>query len=377
MRFDASVVLRSNITKLELRLTYVDRNVTEFSLLMTRLTSLTLIFCLLSQDQLDLMFSQLSSSSSLTELAILMPLVNTYSAEENYLTDGLSKIHPETFVSAMSSIRNIKLRETGLTVDQINLFFQHIITSNVIKSLDLIDKNLSQANMDYMIQAFNSLESLSLHYGTLIGDVQMSMFLSSMAVKTSLTQLSLRNIKLNHINPNLLGRAVRKLSSLEIMISDLTSEQLDSVFISLAESRDLIHHLCFSHNDLSSLPPDLFVRVARTVRDLDVYNSKITKDQMEGLMKAVSITPTALRELNANYNDLSQVDSQVLAQGVNQLHKAFLYKTELTEVQVDAILDEGMRQSKLYHLDLRYNVRRTAPCYLTKYVKSRVFKIEI
>ena len=50
------------------------------------------------QDQLDLMFSQLCDHCSLTELAILMPLVNTSSAEENYLTDGLSKIEPIKFV---------------------------------------------------------------------------------------------------------------------------------------------------------------------------------------------------------------------------------------------------------------------------------------
>ena len=377
MRFDASVVLRSSITRLELRLTYVDRNVREFSQLVTRLSSLTLIFCLLSQDQLDLMFDQLCSGfNSLSELAILMPLVNTSSAEENYLTDGLSKIHPETFVSAMSSIRNIKLRETGLTVDQINLFFQHIMTSNVIKSLDIIDKNLSQANVDYMIQAFNSLESLSLHYGTLIGDLQICLFLSSMSVRTNITELSLRNIKLNHINPELLGRAVGKLSSLEIMISDLTAEQLEAIFSCLACKRDVISHLCFSHNDLSSLSPALFVRVARNVQDLDVYNCKITKDQMEGLLRALA-DKAVVRELNVNYNDLSQVDAQLLAHGLNQLQKAFLYKTELSESQVGAILDHGMKQSQLYHLDLRYNNRRNAPCHLTKYLKSRVYKIEI
>ena len=376
MRFDASVVARSHIKRLELRLTYIDRNVREFSLLATRLTSLTLIFCLLSQDQLDLMFSQLASSTSLTELAILMPLVNTSSAEDNYLTDGLSKIPPDTFVSGLASIRNIKLRETGLTVEQINLFFQHIISSNVIKSLDLIDKNLSEANVEYMTQAFNSLESLSLHYGTLIGDIQLRLFLTSMSIRTSLTQLSLRNIKLNHISPQLLGQAVRGLTSLEIMISDLSPEQLDAMFSSLARRKEVSGHLCFSHNDLSSLQPDLFVAVTRNVRSLDLYNSRVTQGQMEGLLNALAIKPT-VREINLNYNDLSQVDAQVLAQGLNQVSKAFLYKTELTEVQVEAILDQGMKQSRLMHLDLRYNIRRNAPCHLTKYLKSHIYKIEI
>ena len=84
MRFDASVVLRSSITRLELRLTYVDRNVREFSQLVTRLSSLTLIFCLLSQDQLDLMFDQLcSGSNSLSELAILISELAILSTDLN------------------------------------------------------------------------------------------------------------------------------------------------------------------------------------------------------------------------------------------------------------------------------------------------------
>ena len=227
-----------------------------------------------------------------------------------------------------------------------------------------------------MIQAFNSQESLSLHYGTLIGDVQMGLFLTSMSVTTNISQLSLRNIKLNHINPDLLGRAVRNLTSLEIMISDLTPEQLDSMFSSLARRTELTSHLCFSHNDLSSLQPDLFVAVTRNVCSLDLYNSKVTTDQIEALLKAVAIKP-AVREINLNYNDLSQVDAQVLARGLNRVSKAFLYKTELSEVQVEAILAQGMKQSRLIHLDLRYNIRRNAPCHLTKYLTSHIYKIEI
>ena len=97
---------------------------------------------------------------------------------------------------------------------------------------------------------------------------------------------------------------------------------------------------------------------------------------MEGLLRVLA-DKAVVRELNVNYNDLSQVDAQLLAHGLNQLQKAFLYKTELSESQVGAILDHGMKQSQLYHLDLRYNNRRNAPCHLTKYLKSRVYKIEI
>ena len=56
------------------------------------------------------MFSQLVRCTSLTQLAILMPLVNTASVEENYLTDGLSKIPPEKLVQGLAGIRSIRLR---------------------------------------------------------------------------------------------------------------------------------------------------------------------------------------------------------------------------------------------------------------------------
>ena len=50
MRFDPSLVVRSrSIRRLELRLAYIDRNVTDFSSLIRCLSSLTLIFCLMTQ----------------------------------------------------------------------------------------------------------------------------------------------------------------------------------------------------------------------------------------------------------------------------------------------------------------------------------------
>ena len=53
-------------------------------------------------------------------------------------------------------------RETGLTVEQINSLLAEISGSSVIKSLDLIDKNLFQASVDLMVAAFTALESLPL-----------------------------------------------------------------------------------------------------------------------------------------------------------------------------------------------------------------------
>ena len=49
MRFDPSLVVNSSIKNLELRLTYIDRNISDFSSLVNCLSSLTLIFCLMSQ----------------------------------------------------------------------------------------------------------------------------------------------------------------------------------------------------------------------------------------------------------------------------------------------------------------------------------------
>ena len=49
MRFDPGLVLNSSIRRLELRLTFIDRNVADFSCLVTCLSSLTLVFCPLTQ----------------------------------------------------------------------------------------------------------------------------------------------------------------------------------------------------------------------------------------------------------------------------------------------------------------------------------------
>ena len=272
-------------------------------------------------------------------------------------------------------------RETGLTVEQINSLLAEISGSSVIKSLDLIDKNLFQASVDLMVAAFTALESLTLHYGTLIGGANINTLLTALGSSGSsnLTELSLRNISLSHIEPGVMGRSVRNLRSLEIMISDLVPSQLEAMFTTFVrrEAGVKLKQLCLSHNDLSQLSHELFVDVCKNVQVLEIFCAKVTTAQMEALFKALSSSKCCLRELNCNYNDLSEVDPESLALGVNSLHKAYLYKTELSELQVEAILQQGTRQSRLYSLDLRYNSNNHPSSHLPKYLNSRIYKIEM
>ena len=177
-----------------------------------------------------------------------------------------------------------------------------------------------------------------------------------------------------------MGRSVRNLCSLEIMISDLTPAQLEAMFLTFSrrEAGARLSQLCLSHNDLSEVTPALFVEVCRHVEVLEIFCAKVTTAQMEALFKALSSKTSLMRELNTNYNDLSQVEAETLARGVNSLHKANLYKTELSESQVEAILDHSLRESSLYNLDLRMNNRNYTSCNIyAKSMKSRIYKVEL
>ena len=144
----------------------------------------------------------------------------------------------------------------------------YCVRSNTIKSLDIIDKNLSQANVETMISAFTRLESLSLHYGTLIGARTMETLFREMTSTTSrLRRLSLRNISLSHVEPAVLGAGVRNLQSLEIMISDLDPAQLHHIFSTFSSRHNTsLDHLCLSQNDLSQLSPQLFIQVCKNCK---------------------------------------------------------------------------------------------------------------
>ena len=87
--------------------------------------------------------------------------------------------------------------------------------------------------------------------------------------------------------------------------------------------------------------------VFKDIQVQEIFCAKVTTAQMEALFKAVSASKCCLRELNCNYNDLSEVDPESLALGVNSLYKAYLYKSELSEIQVEAILQHNTRQSRL------------------------------
>ena len=90
-------------------------------------------------------------------------------------------------VKAFLEIVILFCRETGLTVEQINLLLSEISSSSssLIRSLDLIDKNLFQAEVKTMVAAFTALESLALHYGTLIGGANINTFLTALGAGPS------------------------------------------------------------------------------------------------------------------------------------------------------------------------------------------------
>ena len=373
---DTKAILQSSIKRLEIRFVDMRTNMREVSMLGESLSMLTIHCCPIEQDQADQMFSKFKEGTCLRELCIINPLIN--GTEENTAGDGLSKVSPDILGRGLAKIRCVKLHEVCLTVAQINMILTCIDNDDTaLKSLDVYDSinsKLSEASSKLLASSLNKLESLTM-YNACLGRKTLP-FLEKMAEETQLQHLNFRSNSLRGIHPGILARAFHSLTSLNIEDTDITSFQSEAFFQNLKENGgNQLKYVAIGHNDLSSVDPQTFAGALKNIAKVNINATSITKDQVEALFKEILIKSSSLKELNLSTNDFSTVNTTLMARAINKLEKAFMFYTGLTEHQVEEILNLGLRETNLLHLDLRHNLSKNSPNKLTKYIRSYVDEI--
>ena len=372
---DTQAIRKSSVKRLEIRFLDMRTNMREVSILGDSLSVLTIHCCPIDQDQADQLFRKFEGGTKVRELSIINPLIN--GTEENPAGDGLSKVSPEVLGRGVANICRVKLHEVCLTLDQINMIMRRLDENIPLKSLDVYDSinsKLSESSSNLLASSLNKLESMTM-YNACLGDSRTLLFLETMAGGTQLRHLNFRSNSLRGIPPAILARAFQSLTSLNIEDSDITSAQTETFFQNLKENTgNELKDVSIGHNDLSSVDPETFAGALKHIAKVNINATSITKDQTEELFRAI-LMKSALKQLNLSTNDFSSVNTTLMATAINRLEKAFMFYTGLTEHQVEAILNVGMRDTNLVHLDLRHNLSKNSPNKLTKYIRSYVHEI--
>ena len=155
------------------------------------------------------------------------------------------------------------------------------------------------------------------------------------------------------IDPELLAKVVTKLQKLEINCTELTLQQAAAIFTAVSEESTMIE-LDISDNDLSGVDPELLAKAVNNLTTLYIENTNLTLQQTEAILTAVS-EGSKMIKLNIVENNMSGVDPGLLAKAVANLETLDIGSTELTQQQATAILSGVSKGTKLTKLNISWN----------------------
>ena len=134
--------------------------------------------------------------------------------------------------------------------------------------------------------------------------------------------------------------------SLVEIISKLTTAKLCSSFLSQRQASELfsalehglhLKRLVLWDVDLSSVSPDLFGRAVTQLEEVDLRSTELTPEQGEAIFANLGEEETKklkLRRLAVGSNNLSCVDAELMARGVNRLEAVLFTGTWMKSHQV-------------------------------------------
>ena len=243
-------------------------------------------------------------------------------------------VKTDLLASLISKMEKVKLSGIKLTSEQLSTLCQHMIDSAELASLDLVDMALSSAQPKLLAQALSGLQVLGL-YNTQLSHQQFSSLCLILRESTPMKCLTIRMVNLCTVSPSILAGTVWRLEEVNLYHTTLTPHQVSAVFLLLNKSSH-IKSLNLTGNSLSSVDSNILSNTVSKLEKVALYNTKLTSQQVCALFRALQAN-TQMKSLNLGENDLSSVEPKLLARGISKLEMLDLYNTKLTAQQVSAL----------------------------------------
>ena len=263
----------------------------------------------------------------------------------------LSSVKPVLLTEAIENLETLIVRSVELTTQQAVLVLSAISEDLQLKSLDMSDNNLSSVEPGLLARAVKKLETLKVSSSRLTTQ-QKESILAAIYEDSQLKSLDISGNNLSSVEPGLLAGTIKKLETLNLENVRLTKLQTESILAAISEDSQL-KSLDISVNDLSSVNPRLLTGAVKRLETLNVEYVRLTKLQSESIFAAIS-EDSQLKSLNIKYNDLSSVKPKLLARAVNKLETANMHGTRLTSQQYNMILSQSLVHTSLVRLRLSY-----------------------
>jgi len=190
-----------------------------------------------------------------------------------------------------------------------------------------------------------------------------------------LKEMVIEYTNLSTLNPELLAQAVTKLEEVRIGYNPLTPEQFTAICLAVKGNSQLkTLHLYNNICSLGSVDAKILAQAVTKLEEVNLRKINLTSKQVEAIFAALD-TSSRLKTLNICGNNLSSVDLDVLARGVNTLQTVDMRQTQLTGQQMTRVLTQSLLTTNLKELFMGGSARVNEELY--RQAKEVIPKVKI
>ena len=121
------------------------------------------------------------------------------------------------------------------------------------------------------------------------------------------------------VDPGLLARAVNRMEKFEMEFSILTPLQVEAILTAIIAGDSCLKKLNISSNNLSKLDPFLLAGAVNRLEKVKMRNSRLSVQHLKAILTVISIGESRLKSLDVRFNNLSTLDTGLLAMTVIRL----------------------------------------------------------
>jgi len=189
----------------------------------------------------------------------------------------------------------------------------------------------------------------------------------ALARHPSVKDLDIDDSDLSPISSVSLVEIISKLTTAKLCSSFLSQRQASELFSALEHGLHL-KRLVLWDVDLSSVNPDQFGRTLTQLEEVDLRSTELTPEQGEAIFANLGEgeTKLKLRRLWVGSNNLSCVNAELMARGVNRLEVVDITGTWMKSHQVTSILNQSLVKTRLILLRLAILVADSNAAFATR-----------
>jgi len=264
---------------------------------------------------------------------LMLPRLNTLSIRRHV---NIANVDHGLFASIGDMLEVLDVNESELTTIQLEALFKKF--SSRQKQLYIQGTNMKSVDPEKLATAINKLEWVNM-YNCFLTNQQTELMFEQMSKATNLKRLRLSYNNLSSIDPAILGTQVSQLEMMHMEEVELTPPQVETLFMSI-NSCSMLTSLDISSNILATVLPSTLARALNRIADVNIANCALTAEQVETLFESIN-EATCMKDLSIALNNLSFIEGDSLARGVNLLRTVNMSCTNLTHIQAEKVMIEA------------------------------------